>query len=156
MARGLLITRGATDGSHWRYSVALLQLLETIWLQQFKKFLLWLVLSDNFPGSGSLSPKRAACRSPAWWPGAAQHLSMCWGGLSNDWYPDLAGTWVLASSAATVLGTDILNHHTKMCQSLVWLRYNTQSLSRDTGVTTWGGAEGEEKQHSAKRVRTSV
>lgn len=56
------------QGCHWWESleiVALLQLLETIWLQQFKKFLLWLVLSDNFPGSGSLSPKRAACRNPA-------------------------------------------------------------------------------------------
>lgn len=57
-------------------------------------------------------------------PAGAQHLSVCWGGLSNDQYPDLAGTWVLASSAATVLGTDILNHHIKMCQSLVWLRYS--------------------------------
>lgn len=78
----------------------------------------------------SLSPKRAACRSSAWWPGTPQHLSIGRGVLSNDRYPDLAEPQVLFSSAATILGTDILNHHTKMCQSLVWLRYNTQSLFR--------------------------
>lgn len=99
--RGNFVTHGCLKpsmplmGATGHYSVALLQLLKTISLQQCQQLLFSLVLSDHSWVWLSFTSK-SSCRSPAQKPGIAQYLSVCWcsGCLSSNRHPDLAGTWV--------------------------------------------------------------
>ena len=89
-------SQGASNGSHWRSlsstaAPAQDHLAAAVQAVPPLTYFIW-----PLSGVWVSFTSKSSCRSPARWPGTAEHLRVCWfrGCLSSDRYPDLAGTQV--------------------------------------------------------------